>query len=122
LTSDRYNFMYEVENANWVKAYDPTNEPRPKTPMNHPAAIMAERMIVQLSKSMERKVQDHPYDGPDKHELVAVIKKWQMVAYERVEQVLAAIGTAGTGKSTSLNLLINAELSRTVSQLTTRNT
>lgn len=106
---------YLSVNENWVLAYDPKTEPRPNTPMNHPAAISAERKIVVLNESMHDKIKDHPYKGKEKDELLDVIKRWHRPPFEKIENIMAAIGAAGTGKSTALNLVLNAELSRTVS-------
>jgi hypothetical protein len=115
LASDRQHITFGFNNVNWVEPYDPTREPRPQTPMNHPAAVQAERKIVILNDDMEEKIERHEYKGADKEELLRVIRKWKSVPFDKIQFIICAVGAAGTGKSTALNHILHAELSRTVS-------
>lgn len=75
MVSDRRSATSIASNENWVPPYDPKTEPRANTHMNHPAAYRAEKMIIELSESIQQIIRNDPYEGKEKYDLLDMLKK-----------------------------------------------
>jgi hypothetical protein len=86
---------------------------RLNTPMKQLAAAEAEAMILDLGKKIRKAIEDHPYLGQDKSDLLKVVTKREQALLEEVSLIFADVSVAGIGKSAAISSRIASRSSHT---------
>lgn len=98
-----------------VPPHDPNEEQLPKHPTSQLAAREAEREIVGLAEELENFFSGTPYRDEEVSRQLDICQKCKRIDYDKSTINIVVRGSAGEGKTATLNSLIGFSLGNTVS-------